>query len=213
MSPSGSAFEEEKDKPSSISAVSPLSRALTVVALGDSLTEGYGVRENQSYPSLLNDRLHCDGFPCRVINAGISGETSSELLHRIPRILLLKPDIVILCTGANDGLMGVDTVKIRDAVSRIIRKLTAHQLTIVLAGMKMLVNYDFEYAEKFNRLYPEIAAQEQVIFIPFLLEGVWGNPAYNFSDGIHPNADGYRIILESIYPFVSAAVKSRLGGV
>lgn len=182
---------------------------LTIVALGDSLTEGYGVEEHQAYPSLLEAMLQKEGISGTVINAGISGETSSGLLSRISRVLSLKPDIVILCTGANDGLQGMDHGLIQNNISKMVRIFKEHRVTVVLAGMKMLVNYGPSYTAPYARLYAEIADQEKILFIPFLLEGVAGKPELNLADGIHPNAKGYKIIAASVYPLVLKAVHQR----
>jgi acyl-CoA thioesterase I len=197
-----------EEKPSLPQPVQPV-QTLTIVALGDSLTEGYGVDESQSYPALLEARLQKEGFPCTVINAGISGETSSGLLSRINRVLLLKPDIVILCTGANDGLGMTDHRLIRNNISQMVRIFKAHQVTVVLAGMKMLVNYGSSYTEPYERLYAEIAEQEQLLFMPFFLEGIAGKPELNLADGIHPNAKGYMILTAAIYPRVLKAIHQR----
>jgi acyl-CoA thioesterase-1 len=189
----------------------PAVHPVTIVALGDSLTEGYGVEENQAYPAVLEARLQKEGFSCTVINAGISGETSSGLLSRINRVLLLKPDIVILCTGANDGLGGIDHRRIRNNISRMVRTFKESQVTVILAGMKMLVNYPLSYTEPYARLYAEIADQEKILLIPFFMEGVAGKPELSLADGIHPNAEGYRIIAASVYPYVLKAVRQRQG--
>jgi acyl-CoA thioesterase I len=185
--------------------------ALTIIALGDSLTEGYGVEESQAYPALLEARLQKEGYSCTVINAGISGETSSGLLSRINRVLLLKPDIVILCTGANDGLGGIDHRLIQNNISRMVQTFKEHHVTVILAGMKMLVNYGSSYAEPYARLYAEIAEQEKILFISFFLEGVAGKSELSLADGIHPNAKGYLIIATSVYPFVLKAIHQRQG--
>jgi acyl-CoA thioesterase I len=195
----------------SFSSRSASRHALTIVALGDSLTEGYGVEESQAYPALLEARLQKEGFSCTVINAGISGETSSGLLSRIDRVFLLKPDIVILCTGANDGLGGIDHRLIQHNISRMVQTFKEHQVTVVLAGMKTLVNYRPSYTEPYARLYAEIAEQEQILFMPFFLEGVAGKPELSLADGIHPNAKGYQIIAASVYPFVLRAIHQRRG--
>lgn len=182
---------------------------ITIVALGDSLTEGYGVEAHQAYPALLEAKLRKEGFPCTVTNAGASGETTSGLLFRINRVLLLKPDIVILCTGANDGLQGVDPGRIQNNISKMVQTFKDHRITVVLAGMKMLVNYGPAYTEPYARLYAEIADQEQIVFMPFLLEGVAEKPELNLSDGIHPNAKGYQIIAAAVYPYVLKAIHER----
>jgi acyl-CoA thioesterase-1 len=189
----------------------PVVRPITIVALGDSLTEGYGVEDHNAYPALLEVRLRKTGVSCTVVNAGISGETSSGLLSRIDRVLSLKPDIVILCTGANDGLQGVDIRQIQNNISKMVRTFKEHQVTVVLAGMKMLVNYGPSYTEPYARLYAEIADQENILFIPFFLEGVAGKPDLNLADGIHPNANGYQILTASVYPHVLKAIHQRQG--
>ena len=186
-------------------------RPITIVALGDSLTEGYGVGSHQSYPFLLEARLRKEGLPCTVVNAGISGETTSGLLSRIDRIIRLKPDIVILCTGANDGLQRMSVSRIRSNVSKIVRVFKEHQITVVLAGMKMLVNYGPPYTDPYNRIYPDIAAEEGVIFMPFFLEGVAGIREFNLGDGVHPNARGYQKIAAAVYPYAITAIRHRSG--
>ena len=182
-------------------------RSITIVAVGDSLTEGYGVEEHQAYPFLLETRLRKAGFPCTVINAGISGETTRGLLSRLDRVLQRKPDIVILCTGANDGLQKMDVRSIQNNISKMVRTFKEHQITVVLAGMKMLVDYGMSYSESYNRLYAEIAEAEQVGFMPFLLEGVAGRSEFNLGDGVHPNAGGYQIIAAAVYPYALKAVQ------
>ncbi|MBI5592733.1 MAG: arylesterase [Deltaproteobacteria bacterium] len=186
-------------------------QTLTIVALGDSLTEGYGVEEHQAYPALLESMLRKAGFSCTIVNAGNSGETTSGLLSRINRVLSLRPDIVILCTGANDGLLGMDHHLIQNNISRMVRTFKDHQITVVLAGMKMLFNDAPSYAEPYARLYAEIAEREEILFIPFFLEGVAGEPELNLIDGIHPNAKGYRIIASAVYPHVLKAIQKRQG--
>ena len=181
-------------------------RPVTIVAMGDSLTEGYGVPEEQTYPALLEKRLHALGPGYRVINAGISGETSSGALSRLQWVLTLKPDIVILETGANDGLRGIDPNLIRNNLSHIVRELKRREVVVVLAGMKIVTNLGPEYTKAFSRIYPEVAAEQDVIFIPFILEGVAGNPEFNQRDGIHPTAEGYAVVLETIWPYVQTAI-------
>lgn len=197
----------DKGSPPSQPAPRQPVQAITIVALGDSLTEGYGVEEHHAYPSLLEATLQKKGISCTVVNAGISGETSSGLLSRIDWVLSLKPDIVILCTGANDGLRGMDHRLIQNNISRMVRTFKEHQVIVVLAGMKMLVNYGPSYTEPYARLYAEIADQERILFIPFFLEGIAGKPELNLADGIHPNAKGYQIIAATVYPYALMAIR------
>jgi acyl-CoA thioesterase-1 len=178
----------------------------TIVAVGDSLTAGFGLREEDAYPAQLERKLHAAGYRWRVINAGINGETSSGALSRINWILKLKPDIVILETGANDGLRGIDPRVMQDNIGEIVRILKKNNVKVVLAGMRMLTNMGREYTEAFSAVYPRVARREELILIPFFLAGVAGDPLLNQSDGIHPVAEGYRIVVETVYPYLLQAI-------
>ncbi len=179
----------------------------TIVAMGDSLTEGYGVPEEAAYPALLENKLQAEGFSFQVINAGISGETSSGTRSRTEWMLALEPDIVILETGANDGLRGVDPEVTRENIAEIIRILQENGVVVVLAGMRMVRNLGREYTDAFAAIFPALAEKFDVIFIPFFLEGVAGNPALNQEDSIHPDAEGYRVLVNHIYPSVTDAIR------
>lgn len=177
-----------------------------LLAAGDSLTAGFGVADDESYPAQLGRRLEAAGLHWQVINAGSSGETSSGLLARLEWLLTLKPEIIILETGANDGLRGVDPALTKANILKIIRQLQGHGITIILTGMRMLENLGPQYTEAFNRIYPELAQETGVLFVPFFLEGVAANPALNLEDGIHPNGRGYRIVVDTLYPVVLEAM-------
>ena len=179
----------------------------TIVAMGNSLTAGLGVSELNAYPALLEKKLIAKGYPYSVINAGISGETSSGALSRTRWVLTLKPDIVILETGANDGLRGIDPALIQDNIRKIVRILKAENVIVILAGMRMVENLGPEYTIAFAGVYAAIAEEEGLIFIPFFLEGVAGERQFNQDDGIHPTAEGYRIITDSMYPSALKAIK------
>ena len=181
----------------------------TIVAVGDSLTAGLGVAEELAYPAQLERRLTAAGLPYRVINAGVSGETSSGALSRVHWILRLKPDIVILETGANDGLRGIDPNLTRKNIEDILRTLQGAHVSVIVAGMQMVANLGPEYTEAFRRIYPEAAKVFRVPLIPFFLAGVAGQSALNQSDGIHPTAEGYRIVAETVYPYVVQAIRER----
>ncbi len=174
----------------------------TINAVGDSLTAGYGLAEDEAYPALLEKRHRSDGHNYRVINAGISGETSSGTFARMKWILAQKPDIVILETGANDGMRGIQTDLIKENISRSVQILKEHNVSVKLAGMRMLTNLGTGYRGAFAEIYPEVAREQDVLLIPFFLEGVAGVPSLNLADTIHPTAEGYKIITESIYPSV-----------
>lgn len=178
----------------------------TIVAMGDSLTEGYGVSEDAAYPALLEQKLREEGYPFRVVNAGISGETSSGARSRTEWMLTLEPDIVILETGANDGLRGIDPEVTRQNIAEILGILRENDVVAVLAGMRMVRNLGREYTDAFADIYPALAEESGVVFIPFFLEGVAGHPDLNQEDGIHPNAEGYRILVNHIFPKVVEAI-------
>jgi acyl-CoA thioesterase-1 len=181
----------------------------TIVAMGDSLTAGLGLSEEQAYPARLERKLHSDGYAYRVVNGGISGETSSGALSRTKWMLSLKPDIVILETGANDGLRGIDPDVTKKNMNEIVRILKEHKVTVVLAGMKIVHNLGEEYTNAFMEIYPAVAEKQNLILSPFFLEGIAGDPGLNQSDGIHPNEEGYRRVVETIYPYVIEAINER----
>lgn len=179
-----------------------------IVAVGDSLTAGAGVAENEAYPAQLARRLWADGHPYTVVNAGVSGETSSGALARIDWVISsLEPDIIILETGANDGLRGLDPDLLKMNLDKIITIIKANNIQVVLAGMKMLPNLGPEYTRAFDTIYPQIARAHDVIFLPFFLAGVAGQAQLNQPDGIHPTAPGYTRIVDNVYPHVLAAME------
>ncbi len=183
----------------------------TIVAVGDSLTAGYGVDETEAYPALLEKRLLLDGYFFKVINAGVSGETSSGTLSRIQWVIRsLKPDILILETGANDGLRGVDPKVLEKNLDEIITTIKTSGIGILLAGMKIPPNLGPAHTARFAKVYPRIAKKHNIPLIPFFLESVAGDARYNLSDQIHPNPEGYRRILDIIYPYVLEVIKQRL---
>ena len=179
-----------------------------IASVGDSLTEGLGVAEELAYPALLEKKLQEAGYRYRVINAGISGETSSATLARIKWILTLKPDIVILVIGANDGFRGLDPALIKTNIVTIIRAFKEKDVTVLLGGMQMGENLGKEYVSAFKNIYPQAAREENVGLIPFFLNGVAANPELNQADGIHPSAEGHRVITDHIFPYVIEAIKT-----
>ncbi len=179
----------------------------TIVAFGDSLTSGYGVAPDKAYPSQLERRLRASGYPWQVINAGISGETSGEALRRVPSVLGLRPDIVVLETGLNDAMTGRDPRIIRRNIEEIVRILQKNRVTVVLAGMRTLDESERDPA--FEKLYPDIARKYNLILVPSFLAHVAGNPTLNLYDGIHPTAEGYRRVTRTVYPYVKKAIRQR----
>jgi acyl-CoA thioesterase-1 len=180
----------------------------TIVALGDSLTAGFGVPEDQAYPARLARKLKTDGYHFEVINAGISGETSSGVRARVEWILASqKPDIVILETGANDGLQGQDPDLLKKNLGELLAAMKVRGIVVVLAGMRMLPNLGIEYAKAFDGVYPQVAATHEVIYMPFFLGSVTGRDRLNQPDRLHPNSQGYERIVEDLYPYVLQAIE------
>ena len=175
-----------------------------ILILGDSLTEGYGVSAQQAFPSLLEKKLN-DEFSSdknssyEIINAGISGSTSSGGVSRIEWLLKSKPDFLILALGGNDGLRGVPIEETKNNLEKIILAAKSKDIPTLLAGMKMPPNYGIEYTREFSKQFEDLANQEDVPLIPFLLEGVGGDPAMNLPDRIHPNPAGHQKIAETVF--------------
>jgi len=178
----------------------------TIIAAGDSLTAGLGVSEKEAWPALLEKKLREKGHNWQVMNAGISGETSSGTLSRIKWIMAQNPEIVILETGANDGLRGIPTPVIRENISKAVQMLREGKVTVVLAGMRIVQNLGADYTRDFAGIYPAVAGEQDVILIPFFLERVAGEPSLNQADTIHPNEKGHKIIAETVYPFALKAI-------
>ena len=170
-----------------------------VLCLGDSLTEGYGVAPEQSYPSLLERRLRQSGHAAaRVVNAGIAGSTTASAVSRLRWQLKAKPEVVILALGGNDGLRGLQIEETRKNLGEAIALARSRDVRVVLAGMKLPPNYGLDYTRRFEALFPALAEKHHVALIPFLLEGVAAKPELNLPDGIHPNAAGYEIVVENV---------------
>jgi acyl-CoA thioesterase I len=178
----------------------------TIVAMGNSLTEGLGLPEEKAYPALLEKVLRDKGYDYRVVNAGISGETSSGARFRVDWVLRMKPDIVILETGANDGLRGLDPELVRRNIREMVAAFRGEGVAVVLAGMKMVPNLGPAYTRKFADVYTDVGADGDVILVPFFLDGVAGVAKMNQADGIHPNADGYAKVVENVLPYVLEAI-------
>jgi acyl-CoA thioesterase I len=171
-----------------------------IVAFGDSLTAGLGVTADEAYPAVLERKIHAAGLTYRVINAGVSGETTAGGLRRVPWILQNRPEVVILELGANDGLRGLSIVETKKNLADIIDALQKEHIRVVLAGMRMPPNYGKEYTEAFEKIFPELAGRYRLTLIPFFLEGVAGQSGLNQPDGIHPTAQGYQKIVDNFWP-------------
>jgi acyl-CoA thioesterase-1 len=170
-----------------------------ILALGDSLTAGFGVKEEESYPSRLQLKVASAGFPHKVINAGVSGDTTAGGVRRIRWLMKHEPEIVILALGANDGLRGFSIAEIRRNLELMIGVCRKHDARILLAGMKALPNYGEDYMQEFESVFSELAEKHKLDFLPFLLEGVAGERKHTQPDGLHPVASGYRIVSDLVW--------------
>lgn len=170
-----------------------------VLAFGDSLTAGYGVNDEESYPSRLQVKITSAGFPHKVVNAGVSGDTTAGGVRRIRWLMKHEPEIVILALGANDGLRGLSVIEMRKNLETMIAICREHNARILLAGMKALPNYGEDYMQDFETVYPELAKKHDLIFLPFLLEGVAGEREHTQPDGLHPLASGYSIVTDLVW--------------
>ena len=170
-----------------------------IVALGDSLTAGLGVAADEAYPALLEQRLRAAGFAYRVVNAGVSGDTSAGGLRRLDWVLRSRPEIVIVALGANDGLRGLPIAALRDNLTAIVTRLRAGGVRVLLVGMRLPPNYGPVYASEFSAAFGDVARRTSSAYLPFLLEGVAGDPRLNQADGIHPNASGQRAVAERVW--------------
>jgi acyl-CoA thioesterase-1 len=184
-----------------LALVAPAGAAGRVIAaLGDSLTAGLGVAPDEAYPAQLEARLKREGYDYRVINAGVSGDTSAGGLRRVDAVLKLRPDVVIVALGANDGLRGQPVQALRDNLLAIVKKARDANARVLLAGMRVPPNYGPDYTRDFAAVFSEVARRTSVPLVPFLLEGVAAQVRFNQGDGIHPNAEGQRLIAEHLWP-------------
>lgn len=174
----------------------------TIVFLGDSLTAGFGLDESLAYPALIQEAQPT----WKVINAGVSGDTSAGGLRRLAWILKAKPTVVFIALGANDGLRGLPTEQLAQNLNSIIRLIRAAGATPVLAGMRLPANYGEDYRTRFAAMYEQLATSTQTPFMPFLLEGVAMNPEFNQTDAVHPNAAGQQLIATQVLAFLQARI-------
>jgi acyl-CoA thioesterase I len=170
-----------------------------IVALGDSLTAGLGVAPDEAYPALLEARARAAGFDYRVVNAGVSGDTSAGGLRRVDWVLRAHPEIAIVALGANDGLRGLPVPALRENLTSIVSRLRDAGARVLLVGMRLPPNYGDAYAGAFAEAFRVVARRTAVAFVPFLLEGVAADPGLNQTDGIHPNAAGHRAIAAHLW--------------
>jgi acyl-CoA thioesterase-1 len=181
-------------------------RPLTIVALGDSLTAGYGLPANESFPARLRQALADKGVMVEVVNAGVSGDTASGGLARLDWSVPDGTDAVILELGANDALRGVDPAITKNALAAMLRRLAERKIPVLLCGMLAPPNLGSEYGKAFNAIYPDLAARYGAILYPFFLTGVAADPSLNQPDGLHPTAAGVGVIVGRILPKVEELI-------
>jgi len=180
----------------------PAAEERVIVAFGDSLTAGLGVDAGRTYPALLGERLKREGYDYRVINAGVSGDTTAGGLRRVDWALRLKPEIVILELGVNDALRGQKLTAVRANLDQLLSRFQAAGARVLVAGMRLPPNYGDRYAEDFHRLYGDVARARNAPLMPFFLDGVGAVAHLNQADGIHPTAEGYAIVVDHLWPYL-----------
>jgi acyl-CoA thioesterase-1 len=194
----------------SLSVFSPVAaetnRPIRIVAFGDSLSSGYGLRQSQSFPAQLQKELKARGHNVVVANAGVAGDTTANGLERIGWAIGDDTDAVILEFGANDALRGIDPKVTRANLEKILAKLAKRNIPVLLTGMRSPANWGDTYAEDFDGIFPELAKKYALQFYPFFLEGVVRNSKFNQDDGMHPNSKGVAQIVRSMLPSVEQLI-------
>jgi acyl-CoA thioesterase-1 len=191
-----------------IALQSAVASARTILVFGDSLSAAYGIPPEQGWVALLTQRLKAQGYGYQIVNASVSGETSSGGRERLPRALQLhQPTIVVLELGGNDGLRGLPLEELRANLAAMVQLAQAAGARVLLVGMRIPPNYGPRYTEGFARVFPELASQYHVPLVPFMLQNVALDPQRMQQDGIHPNARGEPPVLETIWPQLSSLLK------
>jgi acyl-CoA thioesterase-1 len=180
-----------------------------ILFFGNSLTAGYGIDQEDAFAGLTQLRIDSLGLDYKVINGGLSGETTAGGLSRLDWFLEDKPDIFVLELGGNDGLRGIALTETKSNLLAMVDKVRAKfpETKIILAGMQIPPNMGQEYSNEFKEIYPAVAKEKNVTLIPFLLENVGGIPELNLPDGIHPTEQGHKIVLETIWPYILSQLK------
>lgn len=194
--------------PSDAQAQAVKARPLNIVAFGDSLTAGYGLPSQAALPDVLEKILTQRGLNINIINAGVSGDTSLAGQARLDWSVPANTDGVILALGANDMLRGLDPAETRKTLDNIIVKLKGRNIPVMLAGMKAAPNLGADYVQKFDTIYPDLATKYNLVFYPFLLDGVAGQKTLNIADGVHPSIEGVKLIAQKMAPSVEQFIKT-----
>jgi acyl-CoA thioesterase-1 len=187
---------------------------IVILAYGDSLTAGFGLRPSKAYPALLEKRLRAEGYRVRFINAGLSGDTTGGGLERLDWALAETPDIAILELGANDALQGLEPAAAKANLDAMLSKMKAAGARVLLAGMLAPPNMGDVYEQAFKQIFPDLAEKHEVALMPFFLEGVAARPEFLLPDMLHPNEAGTEIIADNVYkhlkPLIDAELQERL---
>ncbi len=185
----------------------------TILVFGDSLSAAHGIRPEQGWVALLVQRLKAQGYGYQIVNASVSGETSSGGLERLPRALQLnQPQIVVLELSANDGLRGLPLASTRQNLTQMLQLSQVAGARVLLVGIRLPPNYGQRYTDEFARMFPQLAEQFHVPLVPFLLEKVALNPALMQDDGLHPNAAGEPAVLDNLWPYLQPLLNKNLSG-
>ena len=192
----------------------PVSERPPIVFLGTSLTAGLGLEPEQAYPALIQRKIDSAGLDYRVVNAGVSGETSAGARRRVDWLLREPVSVLVVETGANDGLRGLPPDSLRANIQAVIDRARAirPEARILLVGMRIPPNYGRTYTQRFESLYPELARENDAELVPFLLDGVGGVPSLNQPDGIHPTAEGQRLMAETVWQVLEPVLRRKVSG-
>jgi acyl-CoA thioesterase-1 len=186
----------------------PAGRTLKLVAFGDSLSAGYNLPGSAAFPAVLEKALREKGFPVEIVNAGVSGDTTQGGLERLDWSVPDGTDGVILELGANDALRGIDPAQTRQSLEAMVMRLKERGIPVMLAGMYAPRNLGADYAKRFDAIYPALAEKHGLVLYPFFLEGIAGDRALNQADGLHPTADGVKVVVRNILPTVERFIAS-----
>jgi acyl-CoA thioesterase I len=215
-----SANGRESTKPATAAAAAPAStpadadapatvKRPRIVFLGDSLTAGLGIATAEAYPAVLQQRLNASGLDYEVVNAGVSGDTSAGGLARLDWALQGDVRILVVALGGNDALRALPAEQLKQNLAQIIERARSRGIDVVLAGMEAPPNFGRDYIVSFHKVYPALAKEYHVAFVPFLLQGVAGNDTLNQRDGIHPTPEGARIVADNVWPTLKPLAESR----
>ena len=190
--------------------VPPSTEPRVVVCLGDSLTAGYGLDQAQAYPALLQKNIDAQSWKFKVVNAGLSGETTAGGLRRLDWVLKQRIDVLIVALGGNDALRGIPLETTRQNLDQILTRARAKypDVQLIIAGMLIPPNWGREYFTGFRSIFPQLAKKHQAGLVPFLLEGVGGKPELSFPDGIHPTGEGHKIVAANVWKALEPILRS-----